>query len=87
MSVRPELTPNPNAIKFTTDSVIFEGDGSVSVRSGETSEHDIMNDLLKLPGVDNVFGYQHFITVSKEFDADWDKLTPLVETVFSNYKY
>ena len=87
MSVRAELTPNPNAIKFTTDSIIFEGDGSISVRSGETSEHEIMNSLLKLEGVDNVFGYQNFITVSKEFTADWDELTAKVKGVFAQYDF
>lgn len=87
MSVRPEVTPNPNAIKFTTDKLIFQGDGSISVKAGETSEHDILNDLLKIEGVDNVFGYQNFITVNKDFDTEWETLTPKVEEVFETYGY
>jgi len=87
MGVRAELTPNPNAIKFSTDKLIFQGDGSISVKAGETSEHEIMNALLKIEGVDNVFGYQNFITVNKDFDTEWENLTPKVEKVFAEYGY
>lgn len=87
MSVIAEATPNPNAMKFTVDKVIFEGDDSISVMQGETSEHDILNDLMKLEGVDNVFGYHNFITVNKTFDAEWDQLIPKVESVFEEYGY
>lgn len=85
MSVRPEGTPNPNAIKFTTDKIIFEGTDSISVMPGNTSEHEIMNDLMKLEGVDNVFGYQNFITVNKQFDAEWDHVSPNVLDVFKKH--
>ena len=54
---------------------------------GEKSEHEILNDLMKLDGVDNVFGYQNFITVNKEFDADWDELTKDVLEVFKKHGY
>jgi len=87
MAVRPEATPNPNAIKFTTDSVIFEGTDSISVMPGDTSEHEILNDLMALDGVDNVFGYQNFITVNKQFDAEWDTLTDEVLNVFTNHGF
>lgn len=87
MGVRAELTPNPNAIKFTTDKLIFEGEASISVMPGDTSEHEIMNDLMKLDGVDNVFGYQNFITVNKHFDAEWDDVTPKVKEVFEQHGY
>lgn len=87
MGVRAEATPNPNALKFTTDKLIFQGDASISVMPGDTSEHEIMNDLMKLEGVDNVFGYQNFITVNKQFDAEWDNLTSKVIEVFEKHGY
>lgn len=85
MGVRPEATPNPNAIKFTTNKLIFEGDASISVMPGDTSEHEILNDLMALEGVDNVFGYQNFITVNKMFDAEWDDVTPRVLEIFKKH--
>jgi hypothetical protein len=87
MVLRAEATPNPNALKFTTDKLIFQGNSSISVMAGDTSEHDILNDLMKLEGVDNVFGYQNFITVNKQFDAEWDNLQPKVEEVMDKYGY
>lgn len=87
MSVRAEVTPNPNALKFTTNKLIFQGNDSISVMPGDTSEHEILNDLMKLDEVDNVFGYQNFITVNKHPDIEWDQLTPKVLEVFSNHGY
>ncbi|HLR65799.1 NifU N-terminal domain-containing protein [Virgibacillus alimentarius] len=87
MGVRAETTPNPNALKFTTDKLIFEGNDSISVMTGDKSEYDILNDLMQLDGVDNVFGYQNFITVNKQFDAEWDNLTPKVEEVFTKHGF
>ncbi len=87
MAVKVEETPNPNALKFTTDSLIFQGDGSVSVMPGQTSEHKIMNDLMNFEEVDNVFGFQNFITVNKLPNAEWETLTPKVEGLLAEYGY
>ncbi|MFD2924273.1 NifU N-terminal domain-containing protein [Halobacillus naozhouensis] len=87
MAIKVEETPNPNARKFTTDSLIFKGDGSVSVMPGQTSDHDVMNELMALEGVDNVFGFQNFITVNKLPDADWEALTPKVEGLLTEKGY
>ncbi|WP_174612767.1 NifU N-terminal domain-containing protein [Virgibacillus ihumii] len=87
MGVRAEATPNPNALKFTTDKLIFEGDSSISVMPGDTSEHEILNDLMKLEGVDNVFGYQNFITVNKMFDAEWDDVQPKIIEVMGKHGF
>ncbi|MFZ3579292.1 NifU N-terminal domain-containing protein [Virgibacillus sp. DJP39] len=87
MAVRPEATPNPNALKFTSDKLIFEGNSSISVMPGDTSEHEILNELMNLDGVDNVFGYQNFITVNKQFDAEWDNLSPIVQEVIEKKGY
>ena len=87
MGVRPENTPNPNAIKFTTDKIIFEGTDSISVMPGDKSEHAILNDLMDLDGVDNVFGYQNFITVNKQFDAEWDNVKDAVLRVFEQHGF
>ncbi|MFB4169742.1 NifU N-terminal domain-containing protein [Virgibacillus sp. JSM 102003] len=87
MGVRAEATPNPNALKFTTDKLIFQGDGSISVMPGDTSEHEILNDMMQLEGVDNVFGYQNFITINKKFDTEWDQLESKVKEVFEKHGY
>lgn len=87
MAIRVEGTPNPNAMKFTAEKLIFEGTNSFSLMPGETSEHEILNELMKLDGVDNVFGYQNFVTVNKLFDAEWDTLTPHVVELLESKGY
>ncbi|KGX92666.1 Scaffold protein Nfu/NifU [Pontibacillus halophilus JSM 076056 = DSM 19796] len=88
MAVQAQETPNPNAMKFTTDQgAIFTGDGSVSVMPGQTSEYEIMNELMAVDGVDNVFGFGNFITVNKKMDATWETLVPKVKGIFEQYSY
>ncbi|UJL47606.1 NifU N-terminal domain-containing protein [Virgibacillus sp. NKC19-16] len=87
MAVHVEATPNPNALKFTSDKLIFEGTNSISVMPGDTSEYEIMNELMQLEGVDNVFGYQNFITINKLFGAEWDDVTPKVTEVIEKHGY
>lgn len=87
MGVRAEGTPNPNAVKFTTDKLIFEGTDSISVMPGDKSEHAILNELMDLDGVDNVFGYQHFITVNKQLDVEWDQIMDSILNVFEQHGF
>lgn len=87
MSIFVEPTPNPNAMKFTSDKMIFEGNDSISVMPGQTSDYAVLNELMELDGVDNVFGFQHFITVNKKLDVEWDSLTGQVEEIINNHGY
>ncbi|GAE93605.1 hypothetical protein JCM21714_2703 [Gracilibacillus boraciitolerans JCM 21714] len=87
MSILVEATPNPNALKFTSDKMIFDGNNSISVMPGQTSEHKVLNELMELDGVDNVFGFQHFITVNKKMDVEWDSLTNQVEEIITKHGY
>ncbi|WP_080874994.1 NifU N-terminal domain-containing protein [Oceanobacillus timonensis] len=87
MAIHISPTPNPNAMKYTADSIIFSGTNSISVMPGDVSEHEILNELMKLEDVDNVFGYQNFITVNKHFDADWENINPKVEEIFVKFGY
>ncbi|TLS37852.1 NifU N-terminal domain-containing protein [Pseudalkalibacillus caeni] len=82
IEVRYDHTPNPNAVKFTANQVVFEGTGSYSFKQGEDANHPLAAALLDIEGVDNVFGYQDFVTVNKKADADWDTLIPNVKEAF-----
>ncbi|MFB5662547.1 NifU N-terminal domain-containing protein [Alteribacillus sp. HJP-4] len=80
MEIRAESTPNPNAVKFTADQVIFEK--STSLKQGDDTDHPIAQALLKIDGVDNIFGVNDFVTVNKTMDAEWDELLPKVQQAF-----
>lgn len=80
ISIQP--TPNPNAMKFTASQNLFEGTGSVSAKKGESTDYPLLNALLEIDGVDNVFGFQNFVTINKTSDAQWDNMLPNIEKAF-----
>jgi len=82
INIKGEATPNPNAMKFTANQVLFEGSGSASFKKGADTDHPLAKELLSLEGVDNIFGYQDFVTVNKEMGADWDSLLPEIQKAF-----
>ncbi|MCD8511006.1 MAG: NifU N-terminal domain-containing protein [Bacillus sp. (in: Bacteria)] len=83
LEVRAEATPNPNAMKFTANQVLFEGSGSASFKKGDNPDHPLAKALLSIEGVDNIFGYQDFVTVNKKMDQEWDSLLPKIEEAFN----
>jgi hypothetical protein len=80
ISVRKDMTPNPNAIKLTANTKLF--DGRYIAKKGDTVDNPLAEQLLAINGVDNIFGYEDFVTVNKTFDASWDELLPRIEAVF-----
>lgn len=83
IDVRVDTTPNPNAMKFTTTKALF--DGRISYKKGDQAENELASQLLQIEGVDNIFGYQDFVTVNKTLDANWDNLLPQIQEIFENY--
>ncbi|WP_438349326.1 NifU N-terminal domain-containing protein [Paenibacillus sp. FA6] len=82
IQINVQETPNPNSMKINTSETIFEGTGSVSLKSGAQTDHPLASALLSIEGIDNIFGIRDFVTVSKEPDAQWDDILPKVEEAF-----
>ncbi len=83
IDIRVDRTPNPNAMKFTAANKIIEG--RLAAKKGDSVDHPLASELLDLDGVDNIFGYEDFITVNKTFEADWDALLPKIQEVFEKH--
>ncbi|RYM01778.1 scaffolding protein [Sporolactobacillus sp. THM7-7] len=81
MHVHAEKTPNPNAMKFTFDVQRF--DSRIEVKNGEATGSPLLDRLLAVEGVDNLFGYRNFLTVNKTESASWDELLPKIREVFA----
>ncbi|WP_349410221.1 NifU N-terminal domain-containing protein [Pseudalkalibacillus sp. SCS-8] len=75
-------TPNPNALKFSANQPLFEG--RLSYRQGDNPDDAVASALLKIDGVESIFGFQDFITINKTMDGDWDTIVPQVQEVFQN---
>lgn len=82
IQINVQNTPNPNAIKISTNETIFEGPRSTSLKVGDETEHPLAKALLSVEGVDNIFGIKDFVTISKKADANWDAILPQVEDIF-----
>jgi hypothetical protein len=79
--IRAERTPNPNAMKFTCPIKVVPK-GSLSFANAEVAKgHPLGEALFALSGVRMVFAVSDFVTVTKEADADWDRLAPEVDRV------
>ena len=82
IEINIQETPNPNAMKVNASATIFEGPASTSLKSGATTEHPLAAALLAIDGIDNIFGFRNFVTISKTADAQWDTILPQVEEAF-----
>ncbi|AFS71242.1 NifU N-terminal domain-containing protein [Exiguobacterium antarcticum] len=73
-----DYTPNPNSVKITLDGDRF-GAKSTSVKQGDTPDDALLASLITVDGIDNLFAYGDFVTVTKEPTAEWNTLLPLIE--------
>jgi len=72
IDINIQVTPNPNAVKVSTQQILFEGPRSTSLNAGDATDHPLAKALLSIEGVDNIFGIKDFVTVSKRADMQWD---------------
>jgi len=78
ITVDPQDTPNPNAIKFTLSVPVAET-GSFSFTAEDADiAHPIAAAVVGLDGVVSVFGVNDFLTVSKSPEVSWNDLMPKV---------
>lgn len=79
VEVTAQLTPNPNAIKFTVNrTVAAQGK---TYRDAALAETEWARQLLAIEGIVQVFAVNNFISVTKKPEADWQTLGPQAEQV------
>ncbi len=83
MPVRPDPTPNPNALKFTVGVPVG---GPATFVAAKPTDDPLGSALLGVPGVTSVFMTADFVTITKDPSATWDDIvpaaTPILETHF-----
>lgn len=85
-TLRAEPTPNPNSLKFTTDSESFLDEGMAAFSSKEEAEgHPLAHRLFSISGVNDVFITPGFVTVSKQDGTEWAHAKPKVEAVLQEH--
>lgn len=72
--IRVQGTPNPNAWKFVLDRpVLVEGKASYSSIE-EASQNNLAKSLFEVPGVRQIHYFQNVITVTHQFDIDFENI-------------
>jgi hypothetical protein len=82
MPFRLGATPNPNAIRVGLGSALFPA--PVTVRPGGDGTA-LLQALVSIPGVAQVFAMSDFITVTKDGAAAWDAIEPRVADVLMRH--
>ncbi len=82
MPVRVDVTPNPNALKFTVGTPVG---GPKTFVAGHDSDDPLAAELLDLEGVTSIFMTADFVTLSKTPDADWDDITPAAVEILERH--
>ncbi len=77
--IQTEETPNPQSLKFLPGRSVMGESSPLSFTSGSSCETSPFSKrLLAIDGVDGIFLGSDFITVTKNPEADWFFLKPLL---------
>ncbi|OFW63795.1 MAG: hypothetical protein A2135_06900 [Actinobacteria bacterium RBG_16_67_15] len=81
MPVQVSQTPNPNALKFTVDT-LFAAPSSFA--AGVETDDPVAGPLLAIPGVTSVFMTADFVTLSKTPDGFWEDIVPTATEILES---
>lgn len=83
LDVRPEPTPNPNALRFSLSAPVL-GDRPRSFGKAEAAVGTPWAErLFAIPGVVSLFGLKDFLTITKAPSADWGAIVPTAVEVLA----
>ena len=67
-----EQTPNPESLKFVTNRMLYTGTADFRERELADEWSPLAAELFDLPYVKGVYICNNFVTITKEFNYDWD---------------
>lgn len=66
-------TPNPNALKFIVDRQIVDGEPVSYANASDAEGSPLAEKLFALDGVESMFAFQNFVTITKQGDRPWQE--------------
>lgn len=69
-----EQTPNPETLKFVTNRMLFRGTADFREEDLAKQWSPLGAELFELPYVKGVYVCNNFVTVTKEFNYNWDEI-------------
>ncbi len=78
-----ERTPNPNALKFMVNSKIKEGK-SCEFKEDEDSPSPLVNALLNLEGVVEIYLSDNYLSIMKKELSEWSNMESKIVKIIEN---
>ncbi len=85
LSIDPQPTPNPNAMKFVTDRILNPGAATAFYTIDQAQDDAVARDFFALEGLIGLMIVNDFCTANKADDADWKDLIPGIESVMHKH--
>ncbi len=80
-----EQTPNPESLKFVTNRMLYKG--TADFREAELAQEwsPIATALFEFPYVKGVYICNNFVTITKEFNYNWEDVMLKLKEYIKNY--
>jgi len=80
-----EQTPNPESLKFVTNRMLYKG--TADFREAELAKEwsPIATSLFEFPYVKGVYICNNFVTITKEFNYNWEDVMLKLKEYIKNY--
>ena len=80
-----EETPNPEALKYVTNRMLYRGIADFNEKDLAAEWSPMANSLMELPYVRSVYFNNNYVTITKEFNYDWAEIMLKLKEFVKNY--
>lgn len=85
ISIYTEMTPNPETMKFVTNSYLYPGRNIDFATEQEAEPSPMAQELFSLPFVRGVFIANNFVTITKTPNMEWSDIIPTMRDFLKQY--
>jgi len=80
-----EDTPNPESLKFVTNKMLWRGTADFKEKALAEEWSPLATSLFELPYCKGVYISNNFVTVTKEFNYEWEDLKYKLKELIKDY--
>ncbi|MBK6932143.1 MAG: NifU family protein [Saprospirales bacterium] len=80
-----EQTPNPEALKYVTNRLLYHGIADFKEKELAAKWSPMANSLMELPYVKSVYFNNNYVTIMKEFNYDWADIMLKLKEFIKDY--
>lgn len=80
-----EQTPNPEALKYVTNRLLYRGIADFKEKDLAAEWSPMANSLMELPYVKSVYFNNNYVTIMKELNYDWAEIMLKLKEFIKDY--